>query len=787
MMSNFEYIHASPTLFNAGIHKGQLSSCFLLGTKDNLVDIMRTISDSAHISKWSGGIGVHVSNIRSAGSYINGTGGKSDGIVPMLRLYNEVARYVNQCFVPETEIITDKGLIQIKNIKVGDKVLTKENEYKQVLDVKVRETVGEQLYATEDKNNIVVSTGEHLFYDYIKKEYIQVKDIKDDTYMGFPLCVSSLLAGYFDRINYHPSSFIVLDEYLLEFEDEIIKKFNPDIFVLDGKRAFIVPDNMNINGILLDYQKASYNIGFHKKYIKEIIDKVKARKVYTYRGKLYDLTVEDNHNYITKIGVVSNSGKRKGAIAIYLEPWCGDINEFLELRLNQGDVNMRTRDLFTAMYINDEFMERVYNDDAWYLMCPAECPKLINAYGDEFKRVYNNYINEGKYIRKVPARTVFNKMLVSQIETGMPYITYKDHVNRKNNQINLGTILSSNLCNEVNLYSDKDQYGVCNIATISLSSIVENGEINYKKLGEIAEHATLSLDRVIDATYYPVPETKKSNIANRPIIVGVQGLYDMFMKLRVPMDSVEAKRINKEVFERIYYHCVKKSVELAKIYGTYETYNGSPFSQGKLQYDLWGLTEENLVLTDQWKELKKEMKKYGIRNSMLTGLPPTVATSKILNNIECFEPITSHIFMRSTMTGINPEVNKYLYNDLKKIGLWNNDMVKKIMNNDGCIEDIAEIPDYIKKLHKNVWEIKQKTLVELSADRGAFIDHSQSLNIYMKTPTINKLQTLHFLTWKLGLKTGLYYLRSKSASTAEKITTKQDVVCTEDVCVSCTG
>lgn len=554
--------HASPTLFNAGTVKQQMSSCFILSTEDSLDGIYKTVADCARISKYAGGVGVCISNIRAKGSYIKGTNGKSDGVVPMLKVYNETARYINQ------------------------------------------------------------------------------------------------------------------------------------------------------------------------------------------------------------------GGKRLGSYAMYLEPHHADIEDFLELKKNTGDANLRARDLFYALWVCDLFMECVENDKDWYLMCPDECPGLSAVYGDEYKELYNKYVEEKKYRKVIKARDLWGKILVAQTETGTPYIVYKDAVNKKSNQKHLGPITSSNLCAEITLYNTPDSVAVCNIATIGLATFVEGDTYNFEKLGKVARLVTRNLNKVIDLNYYPIPETEKNNTEHRPIAVGVQGLYDTFMKLRYPFDSLEAKDLNKKIFECIQYNCILQSSDLAKESGSYSSYENSPISNGIFQHNMWEVDESTLVF--DWEALRQKIKTDGVRNSLMTALPPTASTSQILGNVESFEVITSNLYMRRVLSGDYPIVNKYLVGDLIKLDLWCDDIKNKIIMNDGSVQNIKEIPVELKKLYKTTWETSQKVTISLSADRGPFIDHSQSLNIFMEAPTVSKLSSAHFFGWKAGLKTGSYYIRSRPISNAEKFSIQAD-------------
>jgi ribonucleoside-diphosphate reductase alpha chain len=577
------FTHASPTLFNAGSKRTQLSSCFIMNVPDTLEGIFANISQGAQISKFAGGVGISISDIRARGSLIKGTNGKADGVVPLCKVYNSVATYVNQ------------------------------------------------------------------------------------------------------------------------------------------------------------------------------------------------------------------GGKRNGSYAIYLEPWHDDIYEFLELKRNQGDEGARARDLFYALWIPDLFMEKVEQDTDWYLMSPDECPGLTETYGDDFTALYNQYVSEGKYRRKIEARELWKRILISQIETGVPYIMYKDAVNQKSNQKNIGVIKSSNLCAEICLYNDPDSTAVCNLASISLGSFVKDtkgspeSRIDYELLHKVAKTATVNLDKVIDRNYYPTEQTKKNNHAYRPIGVGVQGLANLFFKLKLPFCSEEAKRINRHLAETIYHACLEASCERAEKLGeTYETYEKSPFSQGIFQFNMWDMKAEDIQsgMWD-WNALKEKVKKCGLRNSQLTAMMPTASSSILLGNYESFEPQTSNIFPRKTLGGEYVVVNKYLVEDLIKLGMWSNQMKDAIILNNGSVQNIPNIPDNLKEIYKTVWEIKQKDLIDMSADRGLFVDQSQSLNIYMESATFSKLTSMHFYGWKKGLKTGSYYLRTQASTSAAKFTITEQTPAEVDKQLAC--
>lgn len=562
LMSKKYFTHATPTLFNAGTPKPQMSSCFLLAMKDDSIEgIYDTLKQTAKISQSAGGIGLSIHNVRATGSYIAGTNGTSNGIVPMLQVFNDTARYVDQ-----------------------------------------------------------------------------------------------------------------------------------------------------------------------------------------------------------------GGGKRKGSFAIYMEPWHADIFEFLELKKNHGKEEMRARDLFYAMWISDLFMKRVEANEHWTLMCPNECPGLYTNHSEEFEKLYLGYEAAGKGRKTVKARELWEKILESQIETGTPYMLYKDAANRKSNQKNLGTIRSSNLCTEIMEYTSPDEIAVCNLASIALPMFIKNGEFDHKELYKVTKRVTKNLNRVIDRNYYPVKEAENSNLRHRPIGLGVQGLADAFILLRMPFTSDEAKKLNQEIFETLYFAAVTASMEAAKEEGTYTSYEGSPISQGEFQHNLWGIQDEELSGRWDWGKLRKEVKKHGVRNSLLVAPMPTASTSQILGNNECFEPYTSNIYTRRVLSGEFIVVNKHLLEDLVELGMWNEQMKQELMRANGSIQHIETIPQEIRELYKTVWELSMKDIIDMSRHRGYFIDQSQSLNLFMENANYSKLTSMHFYAWKSGLKTGMYYLRTKSAVDAIKFT-----------------
>ena len=561
LMSEKWFTHATPTLYNAGTPKAQLSSCFLLTMKDDSIKgIYDTLKNCAEISQSAGGIGLSIHNVRAKGSYIKGTGGESNGLVPMLQVFNSTARYVDQ-----------------------------------------------------------------------------------------------------------------------------------------------------------------------------------------------------------------GGGKRKGAFAIYLEPWHADIFDFLDLRRPHGKEEMKARDLFFALWIPDLFMKRVKENGKWSLMCPNECPGLCDTYGDEFEALYTKYEAEGKFRKQINAQELWFHILDAQTETGNPFMLYKDHVNRKSNQKNLGVIRSSNLCTEIVEYTAPDEVAVCNLASINLSRFVdtEKRTFDFEKLREITYIVTKNLNKVIDINYYPVEEARKSNMRHRPVGLGVQGLADVFLMLRHPFESDEARILNTNIFETIYYAALCASKDLAKIEGAYESYQGAPISQGQFQFDMWNVTPSNRW---DWETLRQEILQYGVRNSLLVAPMPTASTSQILGNNECFEPYTSNIYTRRVLSGQFLVVNKHLLKDLIELELWSEEMKNAIIANNGSIQSIEGIPQEIKDLYKTAWEIKQRAIIDMAADRGAFIDQSQSLNLFMESPNYKKLTSAHFYAWEKGLKTGMYYLRSRPAVDPIKFT-----------------
>jgi ribonucleotide reductase alpha subunit len=863
-LSQKYFIHATPTNFNAGTPRQQLSSCFLLAMKDDsIVGIYDTLKECAQISKHAGGIGLHIHNIRAKGATIKGTNGTSNGIVPMLRNFNDTARYVDQCFTPDTLIETNNGPKPICYVIPGMKVLTSDGQYNTVLKQVIHEYSGEMIEITlEDSYFPIRVTGEHPILS-IKTEGTTQEVLKEQVKAG------------------------------LKEQDYVEAK--------------------------------ELNVGDYTIFPNGVWKKIKSINTTQYTGSVYDFEIDGPHDYtVTYLGVAHNGGgKRNGSFAIYLEPWHADVEDFLKLKLNTGSEEERCRDLFYALWIPDLFMERVETGQPWTLFCPSEAPGLADVYGDEFKTLYEKYEREGRGRKQIDAQKLWFKVLDSQIETGTPYLLYKDAANQKSNQKNLGTIKSSNLCvapetmiltsegqfqikdlegkevevwngnkwskttviktgenqsvigvdilvgklddtgkyefelkhiectpyhkfimksdksiseserkeaillqrgdclvewtddngeiyesvvwgvydykrtvdtycfnepenhagvfngiltgncTEIIEYSSPDETAVCNLASIALPMYVDSKKrsFNFEKLREVVKVAIKNLNRVIDINYYPTPETERSNKRHRPVGLGVQGLADVFAMMRMPWESEKAADLNQRIFEHIYYAAVESSSEIAEKEGPYSTYIGSPMSQGQFQYDMWNvtpLTEKDKTL--DWTTLKEKVHKYGVRNSLLMAPMPTASTSQILGFNECIEPFTSNIYTRRTLAGEFIIVNKYLMKDLEKLDLWNENMKQQIIVRNGSIQGIDEIPESIQKLYKTSWEIKQKTLIDMAAARGAFICQSQSLNLFVADPNYAKLTSMHFYAWKQGLKTGIYYLRTRAPVMAQKFT-----------------
>ena len=1052
------YTHASPTLFNCASKRPQLSSCFLLGTDDSIEGITDTWKSVSMISKWGGGIGLHVSNIRAKNSIIRGTQGPSSGIIPMLQVYNNIARYINQCFTGDVKIYTKEGLKPIKNVKPGDQVFTEngrlcevkkvyQDSYKkEALDMKIMHNFDHSVIVTPEHPFRVIKnqkkmTNDSIFENRLKDnliepEWVDAKNVTEDDLIMIPIPTYEkdiseytsndcymygimLANGYMcsnknqigvkfghkrdkilkfvkeylelNLIDYRVTRTHIIDEIIWDisskfkftisqlYDDNNIKHFDVNMLNLPLEKAkFIFKGLIDSDGDIdnqLTIKLTSEQVLDSIKYILlrmgiltsgfkidnittriptwvlkipkisevcELFDigPAKFRKYFRYENMLftrlesvekktidsivYDLEIDTNHNYLTEIGLVHNGGKRKGSIAIYLEPHHDDIFEFLELRKNFGDENMRARDLFLSLWISDLFMKQVESDGDWYLMCPDECKGLTDVWGEEYENLYWSYVSKGMYRRKIPARKLMAAIWEAQQETGTPYVSYKDNVNRKSNQKNIGTIKSSNLCNEIVEYSDDKEHAVCNLASIALNKMIvpynfknkefivytkpdcnfckwsksyldnsyakytevvfdkesidsvsgtntvlnkiydlvkeSNGQLNgkltfpqifvkeddkttyiggfnelysstvptydFSKLHDVAYNACMNLNKIIDLNYYPTPETKRSNMRHRPIGLGIQGLADTLALLRIPFESEKALELNRDIMETIYHASMEASNDKSKsrmkdmidlktlfktnskalpeyydkdysfdneeidtLYhklrvhsfeitrdnqntlGSYSTFEGSPTSEGIFQFDMWGLDyRKPNTGRYNWLELKDSVKKYGIRNSLLVALMPTASTSQILGNNECFEYFTSNIYTRNTLAGDFPIVNKHLVNDLISIGEWNSELKDFIIAGNGSIQHIKFLPNIILEQYKTQWEIKQIWVLKAAKERGPYVDQTQSMNVFLDEPNDTKLNSCLFWGWKNGLKTGMYYLRSKPAGDAIKFT-----------------
>jgi ribonucleoside-diphosphate reductase alpha subunit len=718
LLSQKLFIHATPTNFNAGTPRQQLSSCFLLAMKsDSITGIYDTLKDCAMISKYAGGIGLHIHNIRAKGSLIRGTNGMSNGIVPMLRNFNDTARYVDQCFTPDTLIYTENGPKPISTIQPGEKVLTSENVYHTVLKQVVHTYNGTMWSIQLEGHSIAVRvTEEHPI--------LAVKSNGDT----LEIVMERLKAGLLER-DYHEVKELSVGDFVL---------FPGDLYTA-----------------------------------------IQSKTPVEYGGEVYDFEIDGPHDYtVAHLGIAHNGGgKRNGSFAIYLEPWHADVEDFLKLKLNTGSEEERCRDLFYALWLPDLFMERVEKNEPWTLFCPSEAPGLADVYGDDFKQLYEKYEKEGRGRKQIDAQKLWFKVLDSQIETGTPYLVYKDAANQKSNQKNLGTIKSSNLCSEIIEYSSEDETAVCNLASLALPSYVENETFNYDKMRHVVKVAIKNLNRVIDINYYPTPETRNSNMRHRPVGLGVQGLADVFALMRASWESEEAVEINQRIFEHIYFAAVESSCEIAQVEGPYSTFQGSPMSKGIFQYDMWKTMKGEAIVpltlqdnTLDWASLKARVQQHGVRNSLLMAPMPTASTSQILGFNECIEPFTSNIYTRRTLAGEFIVINKHLMRDLEKAGLWSEMMKQQIIARNGSVQGIDQIPESIQKLYKTSWEIKQKILIDMAAARGAFICQSQSLNLFVADPNYAKLTSMHFYAWKQGLKTGIYYLRTRAPVMAQKFT-----------------
>jgi ribonucleotide reductase alpha subunit len=1071
LMSQKYFTHATPTLFNAGTPRPQLSSCYLLAMEDDSIrGIYNTLGDCAMISKWAGGIGLHIHNVRASGTHIRGTNGTSNGLVPMLRVFNNTARYVDQCVTPETIIYTTHGPKQISEVIVGETEIFNLKGGSEVVENVLEHPYEGEIYNIETTHSLfnLKITGEHpvyaIQYSTVKRsqpEWVEAKDLTTNSYIGFripsyfkdinsiteddcyfyglmidscistnfsikdtfifeknskqlefaenylnnkyvkytikdieehpnkcmlswnrsieiPIKYSDLYNSNSKRINYRwlnlPNNKTkhiikaILDTHIQE-DDSYINIEKTNKLVLEDYKYLLLKHGILTEGTPLTYNKFQLNVPMTEEVI-NIIDThssqsiqptwikrdnflftpVKYIKKESYTGVLYDLQMKNEHNYMIHNGIVHNGGgKRNGSFAMYLEPWHADIFEFLELKKNHGDEEAKARDLFYALWIPDLFMKRVQENGNWTLMCPDKCPGLSDAYGDDFEELYSKYEMDGKGNQTVSARKLWFSILDSQIETGTPYMLYKDAVNKKTNQQNLGTIKSSNLCAEISEYSNHEETAVCNLSSIGLPMFIEDNPnvielrnieydedeppavvytksgcgycvaaklllkmrnipfktillddeserlgfyerngvtsmpqifiqgnhiggyteldaflrpaFNFQKLGEISKVITRNLNKIIDVNFYPTDKTRRSNLRHRPIGIGVQGLADVFAKMNLPFDCEESKKLNREIFETIYFFSLQSSMEISKErndfivekilpyinfesksfnyslcslgeitrlcdeigfneydmegvlkihnddispsttpyilnhYGAYSSFRGSPASKGVLQFDMWN-AKPSTELDYNWDNLKELIQTNGIRNSLLIAPMPTASTSQILGNNECFEPFTSNLYTRGTNAGEFIIINKHLIQELVLLGLWNTELKNKIILHKGSVQSIPEIPKVIREKYKIAWEIQMKCLIDMARERGAFICQNQSMNLWMENPDYNRMTSMHFYGWKSGLKTGMYYLRTKAKAAAQQFTidpsNPENVIVQnngqeEEGCVMCSG
>lgn len=1051
------YTHATPTLFNAGTKRPQCSSCYLVAMKgDSIEGIYDTKKECALISRMAGGIGLHIHNIRAKGSKIRGTDGVSDGIIPMMRTLNADARYVNQCFTPETTVYTKNGPKRMDEIVIGDDVVTIDSTHKKVRDI-FRNPVAKNILNIRITHSIEPTkvTGEHDIYaitgqaqmlnynvirnrldkNIVQPKFVAANTLKVGDFVGFPIpekiidfgetsdffrfygimigdgymtrtrneCGVSLGITKADTFNFmlsflrargiHTWMNFEYNTYNIRWSGNIDKipitremLYNGTTKNIDTRFLHLPLDKTHalIKGLMetdggitheVQFHNTSKNVAYSLRYmltrigvlssghIKKADTRIRTMsngktiqghkdmyvlripkhenlrpifgdkitysttvKFFTYdnilwsriktisseyyQGYVYDLSIENNHNYTTDMGLVHNSGRRKGSYAVYLEPWHADIFGFLELRLNQGDEEARCRDLFTALWIPDLFMKRLEANQDWSLFCPNEAPGLSDVYGDEFEHLYTEYENQGLARAKVPIQKLWLAIIKSQVETGTPYMLYKDACNQKSNQKNLGTIKSSNLCvapetwirtrqgdriisllenkevevwngyewstvtvrktsdaaplidvyiqlrinrgtmtmkklsctlqhkfilpdgtridaselqtgmdlmswtddegqyreacvsmvsnnvrtsptycfteplrhqgvfngvltgqcTEIIEYTDADTTAVCNLASIGLPTFVNGDKFDFEKLEEITRLVTRNLNKVIDYTFYPVETALKSNLKYRPIGIGIQGLADVYAMLKM---NYGESTLNRDIFETIYYAALSESMKLAQLCGRYEGFDGSPASFGELQFDMWGVKPTDRY---DWGALREDIKKYGLRNSLLVAPMPTATTSQMFGFNECFEPFTSNIYLRRTLAGEFVVVNKYLVQDLKDLGLWTTSLRTQIIRDGGSIANINEIPENIRERYKTAWEISPKVIIDMARERGAYICQSQSMNIFVDGVTNAKLSSIHMYAWKNGLKTGMYYLRTRPRTKAIQFTV--DPACT---------
>lgn len=904
-LSRKYYTHATPTLFHSGMKRHQLASCFLMTMKDDSIDgIFDTVKNAAKISKSAGGIGFSVSNIRAKGSPINGTNGHSSGLVPMLRVFNNTARYVDQCLTPNTIVYTTGKPTEIQHLVDGESLVHEngaenvskilEHDYNgPLIHIKTLNSIENLCITPEHPVFALKDLGKSYNFTLTKQKIIDgsnvpswydVKELKVRDFIGTPIPdyekdFESISADdcYFygivlgdgcisngsQKITLHTVRKDFIKNWVLNYFHSNCTQYHINI---DGNTT-VIRWNKNVNlpirhgdvyfnkekhvhhkwlhlpiakakyilkglvdtdgskGKELQFDSTSRNLIESVKYLllrmgvlcsgykrdrrgeshetdrgtitnKKISYVVRIPKVmeiaslfgitpgkftkyfrhenilYTriqnirssnYNGVLYDLQFEKDHSYITHNGLVHNGGgKRKGSFAVFIEPWHADVQDVLKLKLNHGVEEERARDLFYSMWIPDIFMKRVESDGDWALFCPTKVPGLQDAYGPAFDSMYEEAEKANLYKTTIKARVLWNQILDTQIETGTPYLMYKDACNMKSNQSNLGTIRSSNLCAEVVQYSNKNEVSVCTLASICLPKCTTQNGFDFNKLAIITSMVTKNLNKVVDKTSYPLKETLYSNTKNRPIGIGVQGLADVFQLMGIAYDSKDAADLNTKIFETIYYNALKTSSEIAKTQGTYQSFQNCPAHLGKLQFDLWNHTPTSMY---DWESLKQSIKTHGLRNSLLVACMPTASTAQINGNTESFEPRTSNLYVRRVLSGEFVIMNRYLESACRKINRWDKKLIDNIITNKGSIQN-TDLPQEMKNTFKTVWEMSQKSLIDLSVGRAPYVCQSQSLNLYISQPTRNVLTSMHFYAWKQGLKTGMYYLRTKPKSNA---------------------
>jgi len=924
-----EAIHATPTLYHAGLLHSQMASCFLVGTQDSVSGIFKTVSDVAMISKYAGGIGIHISNVRGENSYIHGTNGKSNGIMPMLRVYNATARYIDQCFEGNVPVLTQRGWIPISDIQIHlDSVLSSDGKFHRVVNKLIHHGQYTMMEASVDRKRhtwwpsssfrctlshdlLFLREGE-LVYESCEKATLDMKTLWMDVQSVYYDDLSSfshehlwtlgflyrnLQGGILPHEGHLWNVDTALNPYLETFFNHycygqwtrhenhwMIKWFSTDK-KLDWDRMiehqipasllFGQPIESFYQGfcctssqketetIQWQIRTMEYRLQFPKNEWRLPSDMIFRNSPSPFVGNVYDLEIEDCPSYQTMMGMAHNGGgKRKGAFAMYMEPWHMDIMNFVMARRPVGNEEERARDLFYGLWIPDRFMEMVEQDGPWYLMGKEEAQTLVQVWGSEFNRLYDHYIQTKKYVQKIQARDLWLEILKSQMESGTPYLLYKDTCNRLSNQKNVGTIRSSNLCCEIIEYSDEKEYAVCNLASISLKSCLEfehervqylrqqsiqiygkqscsycellclqlqkykiayvyrespppiplcpltypcvfiNDEyvggftelwrlylqpcIHYDRLKRIVQQLVENLNVVIDKNDYPLEECRQSNLKHRPIGIGVQGLADVFMEMLEPYDSPKSRQVNRSLFEHIYFYALEKSMELAKVHGSYKSFLGSPLSNGQFHFDLWGLDYDQLQIPlSQWEQLRHDIQIYGVRNSLLIAPMPTASTSQILGNTESFEPLTSNLYLRRTNAGEFYVVNSILHDLLSRWNKWDETLIQKLILDKGSLQSCDMLPSLLRNVFRTVWEISTKHLIEMASDRQAFIDQSQSFNIYLAQSDLMLLNKIHFYGWKKQLKTGCYYLRTRAPVSSQSFTI--DPVVETEHCESCTS